>query len=177
MYISLPRNWGDVISPRGGICVSEGYSVDHVREALGKGEDTFLIGADAVSNSTCWLLVRDHLALFGTGSLAGDNHSAGPRFPNLRGMYIVPDIRWGSGPVKTGTVLRVPDVGLSTGAELNAFPCDALVTLGIDQAIAAAHGGGRVLFVLNCIEPGCAGCNNDFSFLEKLIQEFEGGEE
>lgn len=174
MYISMPRSWGDIVSSRSGIFVSEEYSVDSVREALKQGEKIFLIGADAISNSTGWFFVRDHLALFGSGTLAGPNHPAGPRFPNLRGMYIVPEIE--GEPVREGIVLRVPDIRLSTGAELRAFACDALVSHGIDQAIAAAHGGAGVIFLLNCIKPGSKE-NIDYSFLNRLVQKIEGIEE
>ncbi|MCD4707043.1 MAG: hypothetical protein K8S62_04815 [Candidatus Sabulitectum sp.] len=174
MYISVPRNWGDIVSLRDGVSVSGEYSVDSIRNALEQEENIFLIGADAVSESAGWLLVTDHLALFGTGTLAGPNHPAGPRFPNLRGMYIVPEFKGES--VRTGIVMKVPDIRLSTGAELGAFPCDALVSRGIDQAIAAAHGGAKVIFILNCRRPG-SGKNNDFSFLNRLVQEIEGGEE
>ncbi len=174
MYISMPRDWGDIISPRDGVSVSREYSVDAIRSALKQGEKLFLIGADAVSVSAGWLVVQDHLALFGTGTLSGPNHPAGPRFPNLRGMYIVPEIEGES--VRSGTVLRVPDIRLSTGAELSAFSCDALVSHGIDQAVAAAHGGAKVVFVLNCRKPGSKE-NNKYSFLNRLLQEIEGGEE
>lgn len=174
MYISLPRGWGDIISPRDGISVSKEYSVDSIRTALKQGENIFLIGADAISCSAGWLLVTDHLALFGTGTLAGPNHPAGPRFPNLRGMYIVPELEGEA--VRAGVVMRIPDIRLSTGAELGAFSCDALVSCGIDQAIAAAHGGAKVIFILNCRKPGCRN-SNDYSFLNRLLQEIEGGEE
>ena len=174
MYISLPRGWGDIVSPRDGIFVSKKYSVDSVRDALIRGENTFLIGADAISDSAGWLFACDHLALFGSGSLVGTNHSVGPRFPNLRGMYLVPDLKGEA--VRSGVVLRVPDVRLSTGAELEAYVCDALVSQGLDQAIAAAHGGARVIFLLNCRKPDSKE-NIDYSFLNRLLQEFEGGEE
>lgn len=173
MYISLPPHWGDIVSPGHGISVSEEYSIDCVRSALSQGEKIFLIGADAVSDSVGWFFAGDHLALFGTGTLAGPNHPAGPRFPNLRGMYIVPEIEGDT--VRSGLVLRVPDIRLSTGAELAAFSCDALVSHGIDLAVAAAHGGGTVIFLLNCREPG-GKLNNDYSFLNRLIQEVERGE-
>ncbi len=176
MYISLPRTWGDIASPGGGISVSvsQEYSIDRVRDALSQGERLFLIGADALSDSAGWLFARDHLALFGTGTLAGPNHPAGPRFPNLRGMYIVPEIE--GEIVRSGLVLQVPDIRLSTGAEMAAFSCDALVSCGLDLAVAAAHGGARVIFLLNCRE-SCSKMNNDFSFLNRLIQEVEGGVE
>lgn len=174
MYISMPRDWGDIVSPRDGISVSREYSVDCIRDALRQGEKTFLIGADAISDSAGWLFVEDHLALFGAGTLVGANHPAGPRFPNLRGMYIVPEIEGES--VRSGIVLRVPDIRLCTGAELGAFACDALVSHGVDQAIAAAHGGARVIFILNCRKPGSKE-NSDYSFLNRLLREIEGGEE
>lgn len=174
MYVSIPGDWGDLISPRSGVFVCSDYSVDCIRKALNLGEKSFLICADAVSDFSGWLFVQDHLALFGTGTLAGPNDPAGPRFPNLRGMYIVPDIEEDS--VRTGTVMRIPDIRLSTGAELRAFPCDALVSHGIDQAIAAAHGGARVIFVLSCRESGSSKAI-DYSFLNRLLQEIEGGVE
>jgi hypothetical protein len=175
MFVCVPRNWGDVVSPRRGIAVSSDYSTDSVRSALLQGEALFLIGADALSHSNGWLLAEDHLALFGTGSLAGPNHhETGPRFPNLRGMYLIPEISGKS--VQTGTVMQVPDICFSTGAELEAFHCDALVSGGLDLAIAAAHGGARVVFALNCRKPGDNG-NNSLSFLNNLIQGIEGGEE
>ncbi len=170
MYVVLPRGWGDVVSSRDGIFVCNEYSVEVVRKGLEAGENTFLIGADALSESAGWLLVKDHLALFGTGSLVGPNHPSGPRFPNLRGMYIVPTVQGGS--VRSGVVMKVPDIRFSTGAELRAFPCDALVSSGIDLAVAAAHGGAGVVFVLNCITPA-GRSKSDFSFLNTLIQETE----
>ena len=174
MYISTPRDWGEVVSSRDGIFVSKDYSNSGIRDALKKGEKLFLIGADAIANFTGWLFVRDHLALFGSGSLVGPNDPAGPRFPNLRGMYAIPEIT--GEQIKSGVVLRVPDIRLSTGADLDAFSCDAMVSHGIDQAIAAAHGGARVIFLLNCRKPGGKE-NNDVAFLNRLIQEIEGGEE
>ncbi|MCD6588285.1 MAG: hypothetical protein J7K88_07025 [Candidatus Fermentibacteraceae bacterium] len=170
MYIVIPHDWGDVVSSRDGIFVCEEYSVESIRKGLENGEKTFLIGADALSDSTGWLLVRDHLALFGTGSLAGPNHPSGPRFPNLRGMYIVPTVQDGS--VRSGIVMKVPDTRFSTGAELKAFSCDALVSSGIDLAVAAAHGGAGVVFLLNCRTPADRS-RTDFSFLNTLIQETE----
>lgn len=174
MFVSMPRGWGDFVSPRDGIFVSSEYSSDSVREALRQGEKTFLITADAVADFCGWMFVRDHLSLFGTGTLAGPNHDTGPRFPNLRGMYVVPEC--GDEKVRNGIVMKVPDIRFSTGAELTAFPCDALVSEGIDQAIAAAHGGGHVIFVLNCRTPE-GRTDRDCSFLKHLLQEIEGGEE
>ncbi len=174
MYISMPRDWGDIVSSRDGISVSKEYSSYGIRDALKKGEKLFLIGADAIADFTGWLFVRDHLALFGSGTLVGPNNPSGPRFPNLRGMYVIPEIA--GEEIKSGVVLRVPDIRLSTGADLEAFSCDALVSHGIDQAIAAAHGGARVIFLLNCRKPGGEE-NNDVSFLNRLIQGIEGGEE
>ena len=176
MYCFFPDSWGDVISYPADICISKDYSVNAVRDALKSKEQLFLIGADAISENGEWLVVKDHLSLFDSGSLVGPNNPAGPRFPNLRGMYIVPDSDNLS--IKSGIVMRVPDIKFSTGAELSAFPCDALVSSGLDLAIAAAHGGAKVVFVLNCkaINVG-AEPSNSFSFLIKLIQEVKGGEE
>lgn len=174
MYISIPGSWGDFVYPRNDFSVSSKYSVHAIRAAINEGEKLFLIGADAVSASDGWLLVQDHLALFGTGSLAGPNNPSGPRFPNLRNMYTVPELKDES--FRTGIVMRVPDIKLTTGAELTAFSCDALVSHGIDQAIAAAHAGAKVVFVLKCRKPESKE-NNDYSFLNSLLQEIERGEE
>ena len=175
MVVFVPRGWGDIISSRDGVYVYGDYSPEGVRNALETGQRLFLIGADALSLHKGWLFASDHLALFGTGDLAGSNRDdLGPRFPNLRGMYMVPSL---SGKVSPhGTVLRVPDIRLTTGAELNGLPCDAVVSQGLDLAVTAAHGGAKVVFVLNCRTPGDKG-NNNFSFLNEVIQEIEGGEE
>lgn len=173
MVVFLPRDWGEAVPAgfgAGSRC--DQYSVNGVREALSKGARLFLIGADALAETSGWRIAGDHLALFGTGDLAGRNRDdLGPRFPNLRGMYVVP----GSvdSPV---TVMRVPDIRLSTSAELRGFPCEALVSSGLDLAVTAAHGGAKVVFALRCHGPG-ERFNDDFSFLEKVIQEIEGGEE
>jgi len=175
MFVCVPRNWGDIVSPRRGVSVSSEYSTVSVREALRNGELLFLIGADALSQTNGWLFATDHLALFGTGTLAGPNSDeTGPRFPNLRGMYVVPELPGKS--IQAGIVMMVPDINFCTGAELKAFPCDALVSCGLDLAIAAAHGGGRVIFALNCRTPGSSE-NSSYSFLSAMIQEIEGGEE
>jgi hypothetical protein len=174
MFVATPRTWGEVVSLRNGIFVSNEYSVESIRNGLSKGWKTFLIGADAVSDSAGWLVVRDHLALFGTGSLTGPNNPVGPRFPNLRGMYIVPEAE--DSCVRTGIVMRIPDTKSVTGAELKAFSCDALVSEGMDMAVAAGHGGARVILLLNCMVPG-GRVNSDYTFLNRLIEEIEGGEE
>ncbi len=176
MYCFFPGDWGNVISSSANIYISNDYSVNAIRDALSNKENLFLIGADAISENGEWLVVKDHLSLFDSGSLVGPNNPVGPRFPNLRGMYIVPDSVNLS--FKSGIVMRVPDIRFSTGAELKAFPCDALVSSGLDLAIAAAHGGAKVVFVLKCkaINVGVKPSRN-FSFLDKLIQEVKGGEE
>lgn len=170
MYCFFPDSWEDVIPSQTGIYISDDYSVTSIRDALNNNEKLFIIGADAISESGEWLVVKDHLSLFGSGSLVGPNNPIGPRFPNLRGMYIVPDsINFSC---KSGIVMGVPDIKFSTGAELSAFPCDALVSSGLDLAIAAAHGGAKVIFVLNCKAINVAAKQNrDFSFLKSLIQE------
>ena len=169
MVVFLPCGWGDVVRPCHGVSVSEEYSQDAVRKALGRGEKLFLIGADALGTENGWCFAKDHLALFGTGDLAGQNYdSLGPRFPNLRGMYFLPEMN--EPEVPAITVLRVPDIRFSTAAELRGFPCDALVSHGLDLAVSAAHGGGRVILALNC-RTFDNGSNNSFSFLNKVIQE------
>jgi len=175
MVVFMPRGWGEAVSPRDGVSVSEEYSREAVRQALGTGEKLFFIGADAVSRNSGWLFASDHLALFGTGDLVGPNDDRfGPRFPNLRGMYMVPSL---SGrDIRSGTVLRVPEIGFTTGAELQGMPCDAAVSEGMDLAVTAGHGGGRVIFALNCTGLGEINANS-FSLLNEIIQEIEGGEE
>lgn len=175
MVVFLPRCWGESVSPRNGVFVSRDYSPEGVRKALEEGEKLFLIGADAIGKKKGWLFASDHLALFGTGDLAGpNNENFGPRFPNLRGMYIVPSLSGET--LSAGTVLRVPDIRFTTGAELRGLPCDAVVSGGMDLAVAAAHGGAKVVFALNCrsLEENSA---NDFSLLNQVIQEIKGGEE
>lgn len=175
MVVFMPRGWGEAISPRDGVSVSEEYSPEAVRCALESGERLFLIGDDAIGRSSGWLFASDHIALFGTGFLAGPNHDAlGPRFPNLRGMYLVPSIP--GRDVASGVVLRVPDISFTTDAELDCLRCEAAVSGGIDLAVTAAHGGGKVVFALSCTRPG-EKMMNSFSFLNEVIQEIEGGEE
>jgi len=175
MVVFVPRGWGDSISSRDGVSVCGDYSVEGIRSALESGQRLFLIGADALSSHGGWLFASDHLALFGTGDLSGPNREdIGPRFPNLRGMYRVPAISGVNPP--HGTVLRVPDIRLTTGAELAGLPCDAVVSQGLDLAVAAAHGGAKVVFLMNCRRPSEKNCNN-FSFLNQVIREIEGGEE
>jgi hypothetical protein len=175
MVVFIPRGWGDSLSLRDGVSVYGEYSPTGVRNALEMGQKLFLIGADALGQEKGWFFASDHIALFGTGDLAGANHDdLGPRFPNLRGMYLVPSL---SGEVLPhGTVLRVPDIRLTTGAELKGLPCDAVVSQGMDLAVIAGHGGARVIFALNRRTPEDNG-NNSFSFLNRVIREIEGGEE
>lgn len=171
MVVFLPRGWGEVVPPRDGVSVFKDYSPEGVRKALDKGEKLFLIGADALALENGWLFASDHLALFGTGDLAGVNHDKfGPRFPNLRGMYIIPSLSGETLP--HGTVLRVPDIRFTTGAELEGLPCDAVVSSGIDLAVTAAHGGAGVVFALNCRKPEDPG-DNSFSFLNVVVQEMK----
>lgn len=169
MVVFLPCGWGDAILPFDGVSISDEYSQDAVRKALGCGEKLFLIGADALGTENGWCFAKDHLALFGTGDLAGPNHDGhGPRFPNLRGMYVLPEM---DGPAPPAvTVMRVPDIRFSTGAELKGFPCDALVSQGIDLAVTAAHGGARVIFALNC-RTSLGEPQSNISFLNEVIQE------
>lgn len=175
MVVFLPRVWGDAVSLRDGVSVSRHYSLEGVRNALEKGHRLFLIGADALGSRREWLFASDHIALFGTGDLAGPNRDdLGPRFPNLRSMYRVPEMN--GRPLRSGTVLRVPDIGLTTGAELRGLPCDAVVSRGLDLAVTAAHGGAKVIFALNCMTHEDNG-NNSFSFLNEVVREIEGGEE
>ncbi|PIE52141.1 hypothetical protein CSA37_08215 [Candidatus Fermentibacteria bacterium] len=172
MVVFLPCRWGEEILSDCRFSVSCDYTVEGVRKALSQGKRTFLIGADALSNSSGWKTACDHLSLFGTGVLAGPNDDRfGPRFPNLRGMYLVPNLFQ-----ESVTVMQVPDIAFSTGAELSGFPCGALISEGLDLAVTAAHGGAKVVFALRCHKPG-ERADNDFSFLKKVIQEIEGGEE
>ncbi|MBD3370238.1 hypothetical protein GF402_07750 [Candidatus Fermentibacteria bacterium] len=121
-------------------------ALDRVRRALGEGERTFLIGAEGAAFESCFLLARDHLSLFGDSPLVGPNADClGPRFPSLDRLYLVPEGSW-----KIGVVCRVPDWRLGTPAELMATRSDALVSDGVDEAIVAGHGGGRVAMMVRC---------------------------
>ncbi len=174
MVVFLPGFWERPAASREGVSVECGeYSREGISRALAAGHRTFLIGSDALAMKLGWVLARDHISLFGTGALAGPNDDrTGPRFPNLRGMYLVP----GQGH-STGVVLGVPSISLATGAELRGFPCDALVPRGVlDMAIVAGHGGARVALALRCRTPEVP-ASNDFSFLNRMVQEIEGGEE
>lgn len=174
MVAFLPGFWERPAASREGVSVECGdYSPEGIRRALEEGHRTLLIGSEALARKSGWMLACDHIALFGTGALAGPNDDRiGPRFPNLRGMYLVP----GQGH-STGVVLGVPNISLSTGAELRGFPCDALVPRSaLDMAIVAGHGGARVAFALRCRTPGVQ-ATNDFSFLNRIVREIEGGEE
>jgi hypothetical protein len=173
MVVLLPRDWGEAVAPRGRVSLCFEYTVEAVGKALSKGERLFLIGADAIGRHSEWRVARDHIALFGTGVLAGPNDDEkGPRFPNLRGMYIMPACAIEGN--LSAVVMRVPSLVLSTGAELDAFRCDALAAAGIDLAISAAHGGARVCLVLRCRPPGVSAGGNGFAFLDRIVDELEG---
>ncbi len=174
MVVFLPGFWERPAASREGVSVEyEEYCREGVSRALASGHRTFLIGADALGKKSGWMLASDHIALFGTGALAGPNDDrVGPRFPNLRGLYLIP----GQGH-SAGVVMGVPRIALATGAELSGFPCDALVPeSALDMAIVAGHGGARVVFALRCRTTELPAVK-DFSFLNRIVREIEGGEE
>lgn len=148
MLAILPKRWPkDELGPEVR-CVTRGDrpALNQVRQALEQGERVFLIGAEGASPQSSFLLASDHLSLFGDSPLVGRNlEELGPRFPSLDGLYLAPKGSW-----KTGVVCRVPDWRLGTPAELRVTRSDALVSDGVDEAIVAGHGGGRVAMLVRC---------------------------
>lgn len=142
VFCYVPGEWGDVQAPAG---------VELRREAsflasLGSG-DRGVYCLDGVASSPCWLVVSDHLFVFGTNPLVEHNLFLGRvEFPNLRGMYLVPSGSWG-----TGVVLGVPSIVFATGAELRAFRADALVDLSeFAPVLRAGASGVRLCVLVRC---------------------------
>ena len=105
--------------------------------------------ADGIGHEPGWLLVSDHVRLFGDGPLVAARKErrelSEDQFPGLRGMYLSsPD-----GPWRTGIAGAVPDWALATPAELDCLGVDVAVSGGVlDEAILAAAGGARVALLV-----------------------------
>ncbi len=148
MRLILPEDWG---RPDPGSLVMHRRSpfapcLDEIRDAIAHSENLFVIGTDGMASVPGWLLATDHIALFGDGPLVGPNDdSAGPRFPSLSGMYVTVEGGW-----RSGVVLRSPDWRLTTRAELSATGAAAAASEGVEEAIAAGHGGARAALLVRC---------------------------
>jgi len=167
----LPAGWA-IAPPAGSEVVrrAEGIpAAGRVRDALSGGCRSFLLGVDGVSASAGWLAASDHVNLFGDSPLTGPNRDdLGPRFPSLRSVYVAPAGSW-----RTGVVGRVPDWRLATAAELSVMGADALVSGGVDEAVVAGHGGGRVLLLVRCHAFGAWNCAGPP--LDEALRALEGG--
>lgn len=119
---------------------------EKVRSVLMDGEHLFLIGTEGVSFENRYVVVTDHISLFGSSPLVGPNRDdLGTRFPSLMGMYITPEGDW-----DLGVAGRVPDWKLATPAELKLLGTEALVSEGIDEAEIAGHAGAKVVLLVRC---------------------------
>ncbi len=142
VFCHVPEEWGEVLVPPG---------VELVRDA--SDLPSFVAGdrgvfcLDGLAASAGWLVVSDHLCVFGTNPLVERNLSMGRiEFPNLRGMYLVPPGSWDS-----GVVLGVPSLLFATGAELRAFRASALVDLSAFAPVLRAGASGvRVCALVRC---------------------------
>ena len=169
MFCHVPEEWGDVLVPPG---------VELVRDS--SDLPSFVSGEigvfclDGLAASAGWLVVSDHICVFGTNPLVGYNSAMGKiEFPNLRGMYLVPSGSWG-----TGVVLGVPSLVFSTGAELRAFRASALVDLSAFAPVLRAGASG----VSVCVLVRCRGVDGErVSSAAPLVELFSsitgGGEE
>ncbi len=102
------------------------------------------------------MLISDHINLFGTNPLIGENEDAfGPRFPDMSAVYdralrrVAKDTaRRLRIPLKEGVYLGNPGPSYETPAEIRAFGrlgADAVGMSTVPEAIALAHAGVRVL--------------------------------
>jgi hypothetical protein len=141
-----------------------------VRSALSAGERDFLICADGLAAEPGWLLASDHIFLFGDSPLTGPNRDdLGERFPTLTGIYRTP----GTG-LASGVVCRVPDWRSATRAELDFTGVSAMVSGGVEEAVVAGHGGGRIVLLVRC--HGFDGRVPGPSVPESLVQALATGE-
>lgn len=169
VFCHVPEEWGDVLVPPG---------VELVRDS--SDLPSFVSGEigvfclDGLAASAGWLVVSDHICVFGTNPLVGYNSAMGKiEFPNLRGMYLVPSGSWG-----TGVVLGVPSLVFSTGAELRAFRASALVDLSAFAPVLRAGASG----VSVCVLVRCRGVDgervsSDAPLVELFSSITGGGEE
>jgi len=141
VFCHVPEEWGDVSVPPG---------VELVRDS--SDLPSFVSGEigvfclDGLAATAGWLVVSDHICVFGTNPLVGYNSAMGKiEFPNLRGMYLVPPV------FPSGVVLGVPSLVFSTGAELRAFRASALVELAsFAPVLRAGASGVRVCVLVRC---------------------------
>ena len=171
MFAVLPSVWR--CDPPGGVDIllreAGQNACEAVRNALSGGERSFLFCADGAADHACWLVATDHISLFGDGPLTGRNRDdLGPRFTSLMGLYAAPEGCW-----ELGVVCRVPDWEAATPAELRFTGASALVSSGVDEAIVAGHGGGRVTLLVKC--HGWEGAIPETPPLEVLAQVIREG--
>jgi purine-nucleoside phosphorylase len=102
------------------------------------------------------MLISDHINLFGTNPLIGENEEAlGPRFPDMSTVYdrrlrrlAKETARRLRIPLKEGVYLGNPGPSYETPAEIRAFArlgADAVGMSTVPEAIALSHAGVRVL--------------------------------
>jgi len=102
------------------------------------------------------MLISDHINLFGTNPLVGENEEAfGPRFPDMTAIYDRSLRRIARAAarqlrirLKEGVYLGNPGPSYETPAEIRAFArlgADAVGMSTVPEAIALAHAGVRVL--------------------------------
>ena len=154
MFTVLPSSWK--CDPPGGadILLREAgrNACEAVRNALSRGERNFLFCTDGAADHACWLVATDHINLFGDGPLTGNNRDdLGPRFSSMAELYTAPEGCW-----ELGVVCRIPDWKAATPAELRFTGVSGLVSNGVDEAIVAGHGGGRVTLLVRCHDWGGA---------------------
>jgi len=141
VFCHVPEEWGDVSVPPG---------VELVRDS--SDLPSFVSGEigvfclNGLAPAAGWLVVSDHICVFGTNPLVGYNSAMGKiEVPNLRGMYLVPS------SFPSGVVLGVPSLVFSTGAELRAFRASALVELAsFAPVLRAGASGVRVCVLVRC---------------------------
>lgn len=136
--------------------------------------DRLVFGLNGMAASPGWMVVSDHLCVFGANPLVERNLFLGRvTFPNLRGMYLSP-----AGPWRTGTVLGVPSLVFATGAELRAFRADALVELTeYGPVLSAGASGVRVCVLVRCRGVSGEGVSTEPPLAGLVSSIAEGGEE
>jgi len=149
MFIIIPEDWEcdlqhETAAFRRSADPSDNH--DRIRSALLNGEKLFLIGVEGICGSNRYVAATDHISLFGSSPLIGQNRDdLGPRFPSLMGLYIAPEGSW-----DRGIAGRVPDWKLATPAELKLLGAEVLVSAGIDEAEIAGHAGANVVLLIRC---------------------------
>jgi hypothetical protein len=171
MHAVVPSRWD--FDPPGGITVTlrrDGHpETEAVRDALARGERSFLLCAEGVAAEPCWVVATDHISLFGDGPLTGPNRDdLGERFPTLTGIYRAPEGSW-----KRGVVCRVPDWRSATRAEMDFTGAAAMVGSGVEEAVAAGHGGAEVVLLVSC--HGLDGTGPGPAPLDELLRSLADG--